>query len=84
MKFPFHIIFFLFFVSCDKEEGFPKDFAGNWEFDLDSVYTEIENMELPEDDPTNRNPDITLANRELKWVPLIDVDQGLLKTIEYI
>lgn len=50
MKFPFHIIFFLFFVSCDKEEGFPKDFAGNWEFDLDSVYTEIENMELPEDE----------------------------------
>lgn len=50
MKFPFHIIVFLFFVSCDKEEKFPNDFVGNWEFDLESVYVEIESMELPEDE----------------------------------
>jgi UDP-glucuronate decarboxylase len=37
---------------------------------------------LPQDDPTRRQPDITLATRELKWTPSVDLDTGLRKTIE--
>ncbi|MBL8192496.1 MAG: GDP-mannose 4,6-dehydratase, partial [Blastocatellia bacterium] len=38
---------------------------------------------LPENDPTRRRPDITLAKEKLNWQPTIPVDQGLEKTIEY-
>lgn len=38
---------------------------------------------LPEDDPTQRKPDITKAKTILGWEPRISVDEGLKKTIEY-
>jgi UDP-glucuronate decarboxylase len=38
---------------------------------------------LPVDDPRQRQPDITLARSELKWEPKVQLDEGLLKTIEY-
>jgi UDP-glucuronate decarboxylase len=38
---------------------------------------------LPADDPRQRQPDITLAKRELGWEPAISLDEGLKKTIEY-
>jgi UDP-glucuronate decarboxylase len=38
---------------------------------------------LPIDDPKQRQPDITLAKRELKWSPQINLDAGLKKTIAY-
>ncbi|MBI5195080.1 MAG: SDR family oxidoreductase [Nitrospirae bacterium] len=38
---------------------------------------------LPEDDPTQRKPDITLAKRILKWQPKVPLEQGLKKTIAY-
>jgi UDP-glucuronate decarboxylase len=38
---------------------------------------------LPHDDPKQRQPDITLAKKELNWVPKIKLDNGLVKTIEY-
>jgi UDP-glucuronate decarboxylase len=39
---------------------------------------------LPEDDPTQRQPDITLARHHLNdWEPKVQLEQGLMKTIEY-
>ncbi len=38
---------------------------------------------LPEDDPTQRQPDIGLARGSLSWTPNIPLDEGLKKTIEY-
>lgn len=38
---------------------------------------------LPEDDPTQRRPDITKAKTILGWEPVVSVDEGLKKTIEY-
>ena len=38
---------------------------------------------LPQDDPTQRQPDITLAQKELKWDPTIQLKEGLEKTIRY-
>ncbi|MGI9342366.1 MAG: UDP-glucuronic acid decarboxylase family protein [Gammaproteobacteria bacterium] len=38
---------------------------------------------LPEDDPMQRQPDISLARRELDWQPTIGLEDGLRKTIDY-
>lgn len=38
---------------------------------------------LPENDPRQRKPDITLAKKELDWEPGHDLKQGIEKTIEY-
>ena len=38
---------------------------------------------LPEDDPRQRQPDISLAKAELSWQPVIDLRQGLQQTIDY-
>ncbi len=38
---------------------------------------------LPADDPTRRQPDITLAKKHLQWKPTIALDEGLEKTIEW-
>ena len=40
-------------------------------------------LPLPQDDPLQRQPDITLAKKELGWEPTIDLETGLVKTIEY-
>ncbi len=40
-------------------------------------------MPLPEDDPLQRKPDISLAKKELNWEPKIHLEDGLLKTIAY-
>jgi len=38
---------------------------------------------LPEDDPKQRNPNISLAREVLKWEPRISLDEGLTKTVDY-
>ena len=38
---------------------------------------------LPSDDPVQRQPDISLAQKELNWTPTIDIIDGLMKTINY-
>lgn len=38
---------------------------------------------LPDDDPRQRQPDITLAKEKLKWEPTIELEDGLQRMIEY-
>jgi UDP-glucuronate decarboxylase len=38
---------------------------------------------LPQDDPRQRQPDISLARKQLAWEPKVPLEQGLTKTIEY-
>jgi len=40
-------------------------------------------LPLPDDDPKKRNPDITKAKKLLDWEPIISLEEGLKKTIEY-
>ncbi len=40
-------------------------------------------MPLPADDPTQRQPNIDLAKKELGWEPHIMLEEGLKKTIDY-
>ena len=39
--------------------------------------------DLPIDDPKQRKPDISLANKLLGWTPNIQLDEGLISTINY-
>jgi UDP-glucuronate decarboxylase len=45
--------------------------------------SKIINQPLPPDDPMMRKPDIALAKKHLDWSPTIQLEEGLLKTIEY-
>jgi UDP-glucuronate decarboxylase len=38
---------------------------------------------LPADDPRQRQPDIALARRVLKWEPQVPLEEGLARTIAY-
>jgi len=39
--------------------------------------------DLPEDDPRRRKPDISLAVKMLGWKPVIDIETGLIRTLDY-
>ncbi len=43
----------------------------------------IIHLPLPQDDPKQRKPDITLARDILNWEPTINLDEGLQKTIDF-
>jgi UDP-glucuronate decarboxylase len=45
--------------------------------------SKIQYFPLPQDDPKQRQPDITLAKNELKWEPKIGLQDGLKETIAY-
>jgi UDP-glucuronate decarboxylase len=48
---------------------------------LTNSKSKIVEKALPKDDPTRRQPDITLAKAKLNWEPKIDLDEGLALTI---
>jgi len=50
---------------------------------LTGSQSKIINMPLPSDDPMQRQPDISLAKKELSWSPGIQLEEGLGKTIEF-
>ena len=52
--------------------------------DLSNSSSKIVFQKLPDDDPLQRQPDISLAKKELNnWQPRIDLEEGLIKTIQY-
>ncbi|MBU1658472.1 SDR family oxidoreductase [bacterium] len=51
--------------------------------ELTGSKSEIKFFPLPQDDPLQRQPDITLAKKELGWEPHVNLEEGLKKTIEY-
>ena len=46
--------------------------------------SEIKYLELPNDDPKQRKPDITKAKTKLNWEPKVNLDEGLSKTIKWV
>lgn len=45
--------------------------------------SEIVFKALPQDDPSRRKPDISLAKSALNWMPRVSLDEGLEKTVQY-
>ena len=51
--------------------------------ELTQSQSEIIYMNLPEDDPKRRKPDISIAINKLNWNPKFDLEYGLPRTIKY-
>ena len=51
--------------------------------DMTGSKSNISYQPLPHDDPKQRQPDITLAKKELGWEPIIKLEEGLINTIKY-
>ena len=51
--------------------------------ELTNSESKIIHKDLPQDDPSKRRPDISLAQKVLKWSPKVSLEEGLSKTIEY-
>jgi len=67
--------------------GNPGEFT-MWELahkviELTGSKSKILQQPLPQDDPKQRRPDITRAKQMLNWEPTINLEQGLIKTIDY-
>lgn len=71
----------------------PINLGNPVEFTLHELITTLEEVlgrtlavvyqSLPQDDPTRRRPDISLAHQTLGWSPTIDLKTGLQKTVQY-
>ncbi|HLV40006.1 UDP-glucuronic acid decarboxylase family protein [Xanthomarina sp.] len=59
-----------------------KDFAEEI-IKLTGTNQKIVYKELPKDDPLQRQPDISLANKLLNWEPKVGREEGMLKTFNY-
>jgi UDP-glucuronate decarboxylase len=79
-------------MNCDDFTG-PVNIGNPREFSIKQLAelvleitqpkSEIVYKPLPEDDPIQRCPDITLAKERLKWEPVVALQEGLEKAIEY-
>lgn len=67
--------------------GNPNEFSmielANAVLELTQSKSKLVFLPLPQDDPKQRQPDISLAQSELKWNPSIELKEGLTKTIAY-
>lgn len=82
-----------FILLLESQEAGPINLGNPGEFTvaelaatvirLTGSQSTIEYSPLPKDDPMQRQPDIRLAQERLNWQPVIDLESGLQKTIEY-
>lgn len=78
----------------DSNHPGPINLGNPWEstlLELASLVTEIVGgtgeirfLDLPEDDPKKRNPDISRAREILGWEPRVTVEEGLFRTAEWM
>ncbi len=66
----------------NPEEWKIVDFAKHI-IELAGSKSKIAYKPLPQDDPKQRRPDITLAKKLLGWEPKVKLDEGLKKTLDY-
>lgn len=74
-------------ISTPVNIGNPGEFTikqlAEQVIELTGSSSTIEYNPLPKDDPTQRRPDITIANDCLDWQPNVQLREGLTKTIKY-
>jgi UDP-glucuronate decarboxylase len=67
--------------------GNPKEFTmrelAHLVLKLTGSKSELVCSPLPQDDPKQRSPDISLAKRHLKWAARINLEDGLVPTVKY-
>jgi UDP-glucuronate decarboxylase len=84
---------FLRLMDTDDEITGPINLGNPGEFtiralaekvmDLTGSKSRLEYRPLPQDDPQQRQPDITKARTLLSWEPVIQLEEGLRRTIAY-
>ena len=84
-----------FMLMMDTEKGFtgPVNVGNPGEYTMIELAektlslvggkSKIVYLQLPEDDPKQRKPDIGIAQSAFGWAPTVALDDGLQKTIEY-
>lgn len=83
-------------LMMDNDKGFvgPVNLGNPVEFTIKELAEKVIELipettskiifkELPEDDPQQRQPNISIAKKKLNWEPYIELDEGLKKTIKY-
>ena len=74
-------------VTGPMNLGNPEEISvlevANRVIDMTGSASRIVFQPLPQDDPTRRRPDISIAGRVLDWRPTVSFDQGLRQTIAY-
>jgi UDP-glucuronate decarboxylase len=80
------------FMNCEECMG-PMNIGNPMEFTIKELAekvifltgskSKIISRPLPSDDPRQRQPDISLARAKIGWEPKVDLESGLLRTIEY-
>ena len=63
-------------------EGLQKEF-GEEIIKLTGTKQKLISKPLPQDDPKQRKPDISIAKEKILWEPVIQLDKGLEETINY-
>ena len=81
------------FMETDKAHVGPMNLGNPGEFtvlqlaeliiEMTGSRSKITFLELPSDDPKQRKPDVTQAERLIDWKPSIQLNEGLIKTIKY-
>ena len=84
---------FLLFMETDDEFKGPLNMGNPREFTIQELAEMVINLTgsnskiiykpLPEDDPKQRQPNIDLAKEKLNWSPMIELEDGLERTIAY-
>jgi UDP-glucuronate decarboxylase len=70
-------------VNLGNPEEFTISELAETVLEITGSRSAIERQPLPEDDPAQRQPDISLARKLLGWSPTIPLRKGLEPTIEY-
>lgn len=84
---------FILFMDSNKTITGPINLGNPSEFTMQELAekvlrltgsrSKISYKPLPQDDPRQRKPDITLAKQNLDWTPMVSLDDGLKETIAY-
>jgi len=72
------IIYFVYFNIKGLTNIVPERIV-----DLTGSSSKLVFKKLPEDDPRRRKPDITLAQDKLSWESVVNLESGLVNTINY-
>jgi len=70
-------------VNLGSETDISVNDLANMVIRMTGSKSKITYLPLPEDDPKQRNPDISLARKELGWEPAVGLEEGLGETINY-
>jgi len=70
-------------INIGNPEEFTMIKLAQQVIELTGSKSQIIHLDLPKDDPRQRRPDITRAQTILNWQPTVDLDTGLVKTIDY-